>query len=97
MFSANALYQMEYKGTKHDYYTGIYRQLPPHMKTKVMVFTQGCGGFGGYSDIPQKALTFCTPFSHGRNCGCSQIRKAELAGQIMKYAVRTVEDLERIP
>ncbi len=96
VFARGALHAIPYKNVTHDYWTGVYRALPPAMKKKVIVFSQGCGSVGHYQGIPPKAVSFCTPFEHGRNCGCGQIAKAASAQQIMYYKIRNAKDLAQI-
>jgi hypothetical protein len=96
LFYAEGLYRLSFKGHTYSYYTDLYKNLPPKLKKKVLVFTQGCGSVGDYVDMPENAVHFCTGFAHGRNCGCYQIRKAAIAGQIMHYGVTNVSKLKQI-
>ena len=97
VFSASAIHGIRYKDKAYQYYTDLLLDLPPDLRKKVMVFSQGCGRVGTYLGVQPKAVTFCTPFAHRKNCGCPQIRKAEEAEQNVIYKVRTIEDLEKIP
>jgi hypothetical protein len=96
VFYAEALHGLHHKGHRYDYYTDLYKDLPTKLKRKVFVFTQGCGHVGHYLEMPKKAVHFCTGFAHHHNCGCPQIEKAAISGQVMHYGVTNVSKLKQI-
>jgi len=96
LFYAEALHNLNFKGHSYEYYTDLYKDLPPKLKKKVLVFTQGCGNIGNYVNMPENAVHFCTGFVHGKNCGCSQIVKAATARQVMHYGITNVTKLKQI-